>query len=207
MITRTEEEYKEMIQKDIEKAGTKIKFKDESKFLNLCNLFIKIFNKRFMTDYVNVIGTTIWFPSKKKYEELNKKWLYCFMKHELHHVMSTKKKTVLGMILSYGFPQSLFLLLLPATIICGVILGFCSIPVYVLSGLAVLSLIPWPAPFRVKEEVSAEVDAELARIEEGVSSDKENLFKNVCSLEYYNPMYKKKWAREKFEKLLEQKID
>lgn len=207
MFTRSDKEYKEMTQKDIEKAGAKIAYKDKSKLLKFLNVFIRIFNKRFMTEYVNVIGSTVWFPKEADFKNVDKKWLYCFMKHELHHVTSTKKKTIPGMILYYGFPQSLFILFVPAAIVCGIILGFCSIPVCILAGLAILSLIPWPAPFRVDEEVAAEVDSELARIEEGVKSGKENLFNNVCSFEYYNPMYKKEWARKKFERLLDKKLE
>ena len=206
-MERTQEEYSQLIEKSLKEAGAKIAFKDESKILKLCNLIVWFFNKRFMTSYVNVIGSTIWFPSKKSYEEAEKKWLYCFLKHELHHVVSTKKKTIPGMILYYGFPQSLSILTLIALIVCGIVLGFKSLPVLILGILTILFALPWPAYFRVQEEVCAEVDSELTRIEEGYVSAKDSLFNNVCSFEYYNPMFRKTWARKMFEKELNKRLD
>lgn len=202
-MSKSQEEYRKMCEELINETGAKVKFKEESKFIKFCNFFVKLFNKRFMTDYVNVIGTTIWFPTRKGYEESDKQWLYCFLKHECHHVISTKRCGVLGMIFTYGLPQSLALLSVPADVVCATCFGILSLPVLVLSVLSVLFLIPWPSVCRVKEEVEAEVDAEMARIEEGLISKKEILFKNVCSWEYYNPMYKVEWAKKMFDRKLE----
>ena len=51
MFTRSDKEYEEMMQNAIEKAGAKIAYKDKSKLLKFLNVFIRIFNKRFMTEF------------------------------------------------------------------------------------------------------------------------------------------------------------
>lgn len=198
-------DYTAMIDSLLRRTGASIKFKNESKFITFLNIFVRLFNKRFLTDYVNVIGYTIWFPSREYYEKADKRWLYCFLCHECHHVDSTSEQGILGIILSYGFPQSLVMFTIPAIIACSVVFGVSFCPVLILLGVSVLCLVPWPAYWRVKEEVSAELCEETAKERVGLPSNKENLFNNVCSWEYYNPMFKLEWARKMFDKQKETK--
>lgn len=181
-------------------CGSEIKYKNESRIMRFANVFVRLFNKRFMSDYANVIGSTLWMPSRESYEKADKRWLYAFLIHEMHHVLSTRKHTAVGMFFGYGFPQSMAVVLLPIAIAFYAVGGASFIPFWVSLAACVFSALPLPAYLRVKEEVSAEAAAEKVRRRIGIPSVKENLFRNVCSWEYYNPLYKIEWAEIQFSK-------
>jgi hypothetical protein len=124
-----------------------IKYKNESFFMKFLNLFVRLFNKEFMTLYVTTIGDTIYFPSRD-FIENNEEVSICVLSHEVVHVYQAQK---LGRVLfstAYLFPQCLSLLSILA------VFGFFWTPM-LFNLLFLLFLAPIPAVWRKKFELEA----------------------------------------------------
>jgi hypothetical protein len=122
-----------------------IKYKNESWFMKFLAIFVRVFNKNFMTSYVSTIGNTIYFPSKK-YIEKNEYAAMAVLAHEIVHVQQSEKYGSLLMGLAYLFPQCLALLSI------GAVFAFLWLPM-LWCLLFLLFLAPLPAPWRKKFEL------------------------------------------------------
>lgn len=195
----------ESIDKLLKSVGADVKFKNESKVMKLVGKFYGLFNKRFMTDYINVFFRTIWFPTREHYEKSGRHHLLALITHECSHVSSFNKYHTIGMVLSYGFPQCIAIFSVPATIILAAI-GFFSLEgnvrmIALASSLvlliaSVVSLLPWPAYMRIKEETKAEASETYMREAIGLKEDSEKLLVNATSMDYYNPNFPLEKARK-----------
>lgn len=72
----------------LRKEGGKVAFKNESLLMKIIGLLM-FFNRRFMTDYVTTIGTTVYLPSRAV---LLSDTMYIVLGHELVHVLDYKKE-------------------------------------------------------------------------------------------------------------------
>lgn len=116
----------------------KIKFKNESTFMKILGKLL-FFNKGFMTNYITTIGTTVYWPSRERFEQYPL-GSFLTLAHEYVHIMDYKRHPVLFP-LGYLFPQIKAILALLA------ILAVVS-PWFLLALLFLLALAPWPAPHR-----------------------------------------------------------
>jgi hypothetical protein len=122
----------------------KIKFKDESLFMKILS-YILFFNKYFMTDYTTTIGSTIYYPSRKKIDKFEISSIIVLL-HELVHIYDAKKVSKPLFSFLYLIPQSLVLLLLPL---------FFLLDWTLVLPLILLCLLPLPAYFRMVYEKRA----------------------------------------------------
>jgi hypothetical protein len=105
---------------------------------------VSLFNKRFWTNYITVIGSTVWWPSKEDhYDDLRS--AFVTLAHEYVHMHDNKLKG-LAFNIGYMMPQVLAPLCLLG------FLGFLWAPLFTLFAFA-LALIPWPSPWRAKYEL------------------------------------------------------
>jgi len=123
--------------------GFNVKFKDESTFMKVLGK-IMFFNKDFMTKYITTIGTTVYFPTRKSYEE-NPVSTFFTLAHEYVHAWDYIQDKV-GFILKFLFPQIL------AKFAIFTILAFFS-PWFLLFLLPLLFLAPIPSPPRKNIEM------------------------------------------------------
>jgi len=115
----------------------KVKYKDSSNFMKLLS-YILFFNKRFMTGYTTTIGSSIYFPNEKFIKSRPNSAITIFL-HELVHIYDSKRFNMFVYSFLYLFPISLLLIALP--------LFFFSWKIALV--LAILSLLPFPAYFRM----------------------------------------------------------
>lgn len=122
----------------------KIKFKDESWFMKLLNLFVLVFNKRFMSHYTSTIYNTIYFPSREWLEK-HPHAAAAILAHEVVHIEDRERinnKYFPGVYgIAYYFPQCLCSLSLLA------FLAFVNLW-WLLSLGFLLFLLPIPSPGR-----------------------------------------------------------
>lgn len=124
-----------------------IRFKDEKLpwYTWIAFKFVSLFNKEAMTKYTTVVGSKIYFPSRKKYEE-NPDRSFATLAHEYVHVydrVQHKPKVLFN--IKYAFPQIFGLLGLFG------FLGFLNPWLFMLFAPFAL-FAPWPAPWRVEYE-------------------------------------------------------
>lgn len=116
-----------------------IKYKDQDPFMKVLGALM-FFNPAFMTSFVTTIGHTIYFPNKSYTEERHSSEVFI---HECTHIYDEEKLGSLRFKLGYLFPQ---ILALPMLLLLFVLTWKIVIP------LALLCLLPWPAPFRANAE-------------------------------------------------------
>lgn len=112
----------------------KIAFKNDSKFMRFLS-WILFFNKKFMTNYVTVIGKTVYFPSEEWLDN-NRDSAAQILCHEFVHIADEKSVGTFVFRLSYLFPQWLAIFALAAVFAGPLALIF------------LFFLLPLPAPFR-----------------------------------------------------------
>jgi len=122
----------------------KIKYKDESKWQKFIGK-IAFFNKGYMTDYTTTLGSTVYFPSREFVRESNMR-AFKILAHEYVHILDRQKLPIVFELL-YVFPQFLSMFSLLA------ILSFFFGMWWLLSLVALLALLPWPAVGRTSIEM------------------------------------------------------
>lgn len=126
----------------------KIRYKDSNHlpwYNRFCFWVATLINPAFMTRYVTVVGSTIYFPTEEFFKD-DEERTFAVLAHEMVHVYDRamhKWKWVFN--LKYAFPQILSPLCLLG------FLGFLHPALFSLFALALLAF-PWPAPWRVKYE-------------------------------------------------------
>ena len=128
----------------MKKYKISIKYKDKSLLMKFLNIFVWLFNKKFMTTYTTAVGNTIYFPSKEFVDEHESRAIN-ILAHELVHIDDRKrinKKYFPGaFFLAYFFPQILAVFSLLS------FLAFININ-WLFCLLFLLFLAPIPAPGR-----------------------------------------------------------
>ena len=114
--------------------GLKIRFKNQSNLMKLLG-FLLFFNKKFMTDYITVIGKNVYFPSAEWLDSHREKAAHILC-HELVHVIDESRVGSVVFKMSYLFPQWL------------AIFSLFSFVVGPWAMMFLLFLTPIPAPFR-----------------------------------------------------------
>lgn len=123
-----------------------IRFKNESMWMKLLNVFAQIFNKDFMTKYTTTTGSTVYFPSEEAL--LRGQAMYAeTLAHELVHMVERKKEGAVPNFLRYAFPQIL------AALAVFALFAFWS-PWFLLALVFLLALAPLPAPGRREIELN-----------------------------------------------------
>jgi hypothetical protein len=84
--------------------GFQVKFKDQSKLMKFLNFFVRIFNKRFMTSYTTVIGSTVYFSSEQYFYGRQEQCAET-LAHELVHMTDRMKHGSVRFMLMYMSPQ------------------------------------------------------------------------------------------------------
>lgn len=122
----------------------KIVWKDDSTLMKVLYYvsFMFLWNKKFMTSYITVIGPTIYVP-RENWLQRPENWNLMTVIHEGAHIYDNVKNPLWK--LGYFFPQVAFLVL-------GLILAFVS-PWFLL--LLVGVVLPLPAPWRFLFEIRA----------------------------------------------------
>ena len=120
----------------------KIRFKDESPFMQVLNLFVMGFCPTFLSEYTTVIGNMIYFPNRH-YIDAKPESAMRTLAHEMVHVMDMSKWSPVLFNLSYLFPQ-----ILAVGVFSFPWLGWWAL-------LFLLFLLPIPAPFRAYFEARA----------------------------------------------------
>lgn len=115
-----------------------LKYKNQDSFMKALGILM-FFNPSFMKDYTTTIGHTVYAPDE---QFVHKPGFSPILIHECTHMYDNKK---LGFLfdLGYLFPQILFL---PILLLLFVLSWKIVIP------LALLALLPWPAPWRANIE-------------------------------------------------------
>ena len=91
------------------KKGVKIAYKDESILMKVLSKVL-FFNKRFMTDYVTTVGSTIYFPSReweRKRKAIGQYRLNALIAHEVTHVLDMRDMGRYRFVWDYLFPQGM----------------------------------------------------------------------------------------------------
>lgn len=122
-----------------------IRYKNESWFMKFLAIFVSIFNKKFMTNYVTTIGNTIYFPNREHVDK-NEFGAVAVLAHEIVHVQQSEKYGRIPFSLAYLFPQCLALFAL------GAVFAVFWLPM-LWCLLFLLFLAPLPAPWRKKFEL------------------------------------------------------
>lgn len=115
----------------------KIAFKNESLLMKILR-YVLFFNPSFMNGYVTTIGSTIYFPSKVRFELSPEFSTLMTLAHEYQHVKDAEKYGIL-FYLGYLFP----LCLLPLALVT-----FFFFPWWISLIMCLVTLAPWPAPWR-----------------------------------------------------------
>jgi len=128
-----------------------IKFKNESGMMKLLGKAL-FFNPKFMTQFVTVIGRTVYFPSREKMEKDpgSTAQVLC---HELVHMSDEKAAGSLLFRLSYLFPQWLALLSISSFFVGPAGLAF------------LIFLFPFPSFFRTFWELRGYAMTDAVRYE------------------------------------------
>jgi hypothetical protein len=118
-----------------------IKYKNENTFMRILGTLL-FFNPAFMKSFSTTIGNTIYWPSRE-YVQNNSKAVSLIFIHECTHMYDEKKIGSVPYKLGYLFPQ---ILALPMMLLL-FLLNW-----KIVALLAVLCLLPLPAPFRARVE-------------------------------------------------------
>jgi len=121
-----------------------IKFKNQSLLIKIIS-YILFFNKRFMTDYITTIGSTIYFPSEQ-FLESDTTGNQIVISHEFVHAIDNKNNLIFKPL--YLFPQILSPVFVILFFILPHIFNFISL---VISLICLLPIIP--AFWRSKDEL------------------------------------------------------
>lgn len=133
--------------------GFGIRYKDESWSSKVIAVLVWIFNRRYLTAYTTTRYPRVYFPSRA-WVKKNPRVATKVLLHEFVHLWDRKQERIWH-VFGYGFPQILFLFFLPVFIVALCIPG----PALkwwvtgIAGGLALLSLVPWPAWFRRRAEL------------------------------------------------------
>ncbi len=114
-----------------------IKYKDQDPFMKFVGALL-FFNPAFKNQFITTIGDTMYWPSQQFIQDDPKGSSEIFI-HECTHMYDEKRVGSLPFKLGYLFPQ---LLMLPMFLLLFVLTWKIVLP------LALLCLVPWPAPFR-----------------------------------------------------------
>lgn len=120
--------------------GFDIKFKTQSPWMKFLNFFAQVFNKSFLTEYITTTGSTVYFPSKKKFLERQEENADV-LAHELVHLVERRDEGVFLNFLRYTFPQILAVFSLFA-------IGAVWSLWFLLALVFLLAIIPIPSPTR-----------------------------------------------------------
>lgn len=120
--------------------GFEIRFKDESRYMKFLNFFARLFNPRFMTDYITTMGAKVYFPTHEQLIK-NSGSYAGVLAHELIHMQERGEQGDVVYFLRYAFPQILAALSLLS------ILAIWNLW-FLLCLLFLLALAPLPAPGR-----------------------------------------------------------
>jgi len=112
----------------------KIAFKNESNFMRILS-WLLFFNKKFMSNYITVIGKIVYFPSRDWLSK-NRESAAQILCHEFVHISDDQRVGSFVFRLSYLFPQWLGLFSLTTIFVGPLALIF------------LFFLLPLPAPFR-----------------------------------------------------------
>ena len=118
-------------------------FKDQSGFMKFIGKLL-FFNKTFMTNYITTIGKKVYWPSKENFEK-SSLGSFITLSHEYVHIMDYAANPV-KFVLGYLFPQIISILAVFS------VFAFIS-PWFLLFLVFLLSLVPFPAPFRKEAEM------------------------------------------------------
>ena len=125
----------------------KVSFKKDSAFMKFLNIFVGLFNKKFMETYITTIGSTVYYPTPE-FVAIDVERAIRIMAHEFVHIMQSARHG-LWFSIGYLFPQILAVLALLA-----IPLAFFSwwglLPL-----LFLICLLPLPAYWRKKWEADA----------------------------------------------------
>lgn len=124
-----------------------LSWKDESWSQRALGALVRPFNSTYMTGYISTFYPTVYFASKEKYEK-NPASSFIGLAHEYVHLEDTRSHP-LWFRVSYLLPQLLVLPLFALGVLLAILVGWWSIPCFVLANLC---LIPWPAKWRVQWE-------------------------------------------------------
>lgn len=102
-----------------------VRFKDESKFMRVLGLLMHPFNSGFMTHFTTTLGSTVYFPSRARYEA-EAGTSFVTLSHELVHIYDSREAGV-HFQFSYASPQIWALPLLAVYFIFGGALPLCAL--------------------------------------------------------------------------------
>lgn len=128
--------------------GFRLAWKDESRWQRAIGSVLRPFNPGYLTGYATTLHPVVWFPSRQRYEQDPHRSLVT-LAHERVHLHDCARAP-LGFRLAYLLPQLLALPLAGAAVAMWLTLG--AWPASAAAALAVASLLPWPAPGRVRAE-------------------------------------------------------
>lgn len=117
--------------------------KEDSKYMRFLNVFVKLFNKEFMSSYITLMRYKAYFP-KKMLARPRSVWKV--LTHEWVHMHSNKRITNGLATIRYGLPQWLALLSLVS------IVAKWQSNLWLLNLIWLVCLAPLPAFFRAREE-------------------------------------------------------
>ena len=129
--------------------GFSIKYKNTSWFMKFLGIFVWLFNRRFMTDYVTTLKWTVYFPSEE-FIAKNPDVTTSILLHEFVHLWDRRQKGTAFSLL-YMLPQAGSILLLLVLLAIGWFFPWWGN--LILGLLAILCLLPWPAPWRMRWEI------------------------------------------------------
>lgn len=158
--------------------GFEIRYKDQSILMRALNMVVRVFNRRFMSDFITVIGNKVYFPTRD-FEKRRGTWKT--LAHEMVHMEDRKNSALFGWL--YLFPQVLF----PLCVVVHAALG--SAWWYYL--LSLVFLAPLPAPFRMRSEAKAY--AMTMAIEYWMTGQVTAFHKNYILRNFSGPNYYYMW--------------
>lgn len=135
----------EVIEEDI--PGFELLVKEESSLMKTLNVFVKLFNPVFMSDFITTMNTKVYAP--RHYIEKRHDRLWRILAHEWWHLREAKRVSSVVQGTLYLLPQLLAPLALLSVL--AVWLG----PWWLLNLAWLVCAAPLPAWFRAKEELAA----------------------------------------------------
>ena len=129
--------------------GFSIKYKNTNWFMKFLGVCVWLFNRRFMTNYTTTLKWTVYFPSEKFVKDDADRAVSILM-HEFIHLWDRKQKGIAFSLL-YALPQGGVILPLGLLLSIGWFIPWWGN--LILGLLAILFLMPWPAPWRMLHEM------------------------------------------------------
>lgn len=179
--------------------GIRIVAKRSSTFMKLLFAvsFMWLWNKRFMDGYATTIGRTIYAPGADRLAFVRGVGGRALLEHELQHIADSERFGRLGWALLYLFPQSLALLAF----------GALWSPWFL---IALITLAPWPAPFRVWAEFRGYREQYKTLVKFGAAPRlarwMESMETAFCGWSYYRMAWRWKPIRKRFWDLFAESI-